>query len=101
MIYLLDTDFINLDDENLYKDLPTSRIEKINRLVKEEDKKLSLGAGLLLNFSIKDYCEKKGIPCPKLPFDITKNEYGKPMVNCVWLCFNLSHSGKYVACVVS
>ena len=100
MIYLLDTRFLNLENIELYKDLPTERIDKINRLTREKDKKLSLGAGLLLNFAVKDYCEKRGLNCPVFPLDIIKTEYGKPMVKGIDLDFNLSHSGNYVVCVV-
>lgn len=100
MIYLLDTKFIDLENNELYKDLPPDRIEKINRLVKDENKKLSLGAGLLLNFSIKDYCKKKGIPYPRFPLNIETNNHGKPSILGSDIHFNLSHSGKYTICVV-
>ncbi|MBR2152856.1 MAG: 4'-phosphopantetheinyl transferase superfamily protein [Clostridia bacterium] len=101
MIYLLDTRFLNLENKELYKDLPTERIDKINRLMFEEDKKLSLGAGLLLNFAVKDYCEKRGLNCPVFPLDIIKTEYGKPLLKVNAFDFNVSHSGIHVVCVVS
>ncbi len=101
MIYLLDTDFLDLGNKELYKDLPLDRIEKINRLAREKDKKLSLGAGLLLNFAIKDYCEKRGLNCPVFPLDIIKTKYGKPLPKENAFDFNVSHCGNYVACVVS
>lgn len=101
MIYLLDTKYIDLENKELYKNLPLDRIEKVNRLVKEEDKKLSLGAGLLINFATKDYCKKSGLPCPDFPLDIIKTEYGKPLLKVNAFDFNVSHCGNYVACVVS
>lgn len=99
MIYLLDTKFVDLGNNDLYKDLSRDRIDKINRLVFEKDKKLSLGAGLLLNFVIKDYCEKQNISCPDFPLDIIKNQYEKPILKDGNIHFNLSHSGRYVVCV--
>ncbi len=101
MVYLYDTHYLNLNDESLFKDLPADRIEKINRLMFEEDKKLSLGAGLLLNFAVKNYCKKQGIPCPVFPLDIIKTEYGKPLLKVNAFDFNVSHCGNFVACVVS
>ena len=100
MIYLLDTKFIELENNELYKDLPTERIEKINRLVKDEDKKLSLGAGVLLNFAIRDFCVAEGILCPSFPLNICKNEHGKPTLEDNDIHFNLSHSGKFVVCTI-
>ena len=100
MIYLFDTEFLDLEDKKLYNKLPADRIEKVNRLAKENDKKLSLGAGLLLNFAIKDYCVKKGIPCPEFPLNIKTNKHEKPTISNNDIQFNLSHSGQYAICVV-
>lgn len=93
-LLITDTDFLENRDEfdNYLSCIDAQRTEKINRYKREEDKKRSLTAGLLF----KKICKDEGVE----PI-ITVNGYGKPYINGNKLYFNLSHSGKYVACAYS
>lgn len=71
--------------------LSEGRIEKILRFRKEEDRKQSLGAGLLLKYCL----EKAGLSMK----DIRHGENGKPQIDNFY--FNLSHSKDMVVCAVS
>ena len=95
MVYLYAADVSNLPDgkvcAELLEVLPKERQQKIRRSQKDEQRKQSLGAGLLL----EKVFEKHGV-CTK---DITFAKHGKPEVE--GLYFNLSHSGSMVVCAVS
>lgn len=69
------------------------------RPLKEEDRKTELAAWLLLYQALKEW----GISEEKINAADAYyyGEHGKPMRRNEEVCFNLSHSGKYVLCVVS
>ncbi len=70
------------------------RREKILRCKKEEDKKRSLLAGIILKYAL----EKEGMCYEKLEF----SKDGKPvLINYPEIHFSISHSNTYVGCVVS
>ncbi len=72
------------------EDLCEERKEKCLRYLKADDRKRSLGAGLIMNSVLKDFnCQG----------DVTVKENGKPEVSGVF--FNVSHSGDYVIGVAS
>lgn len=67
------------------------RQEKTLRFMQEKDRKLSLGAGLLLHRVLSAY--------GKNSCDIYTDANGKPQIQ--GLCFNLSHSGERILLAVS
>ena len=71
--------------------LSAERKNKIERLARPEDRRLSLGAGLLLQQVLKRH-EIEGQ-------NISYGEHGKPQMEDVY--FNLSHSHHMVACAIS
>lgn len=71
--------------------LSAERKNKIERLARPEDRRLSLGAGLLLQQVLKKY----GIENQSISY----GENGKPQMEDVY--FNLSHSHHMVACAIS
>ena len=79
--------------------LPKERWEKTVRPLKEEDRKTELAAWLLLYQALKEW----GISEEKINIDgaYCYGEHGKPMRKDGKVCFNLSHSGKYVLCAVA
>lgn len=90
--------------EAAYKSVSEERKKKADACKKEQDRCLSLGAGLLLDYALKN----EGILSYRLQSDARK----KPMlVQTVWdslrekrienICFNLSHSGERVMCVTA
>lgn len=88
-----------LEDDALYSaalaQIPAQRRGKIDRLRFREDRCLSLGAGLLLQRALAD----AGLPCDPV---IAAGEHGKPYLpEHSAFHFNLSHSGRVVACAVS
>lgn len=81
----------NAFDEEILKNIPRSRIEKINRYSFLKDKKQCYGAGILINHICKEY-------------NIDINSYkiglnGKPQLKGIY--FNISHSNEIVICAVS
>ena len=70
--------------------LDENRRKKTLRFLREESRKQSLGAGLLLQKALK----RHGFENSKITF--SKN--GKPKTDGV--CFNLSHSGEFVVCSI-
>lgn len=94
MIKLAYCDVSDLNLADAYKLLPKTRQIKVDRFRFEKDKKLSAGAYLLLDKLLKE----ENITNP-----IFKTEkYGKAYIsNFENVHFNLSHSGKLVACAIS
>lgn len=95
-IYILDTTF--LDDEErfclYYRQMSENRRKKIDAFRFMKDKKLSLGAGILLRESLM----YAGVTDIRLEYN--KNE--KPfLIGEDNIFFNLSHSGKMAVCAVS
>lgn len=100
-VYLMNTENVK-DPRNFVswkKYLPKERWEKTVRPLKEEDRKTELVAWLLLYQVLKEW----GISEEKINADgaYCYGEHGKPMRRNEEVCFNLSHSGKYVLCAVS
>ena len=81
-----------LENDSLFKKaysrIDPYRQKRADRYAKDEDKRLALGAGLLLSYLRK----KEGIEAP-----LVYNEHGKAYFEGNPLYFNLSHSGCYVA----
>ena len=91
-LYLADISLLPdpLERSEICKPLPRARQEKIKRLRNPEHRRQSLGVGLLLQKVMRRY----GISEEQLRIGAS----GKP--ECEGLEFNLSHSGRLVACVV-
>lgn len=82
--------------ERAYQRMTTERKQKTDRFRLDRDRKLSVGAFLLLDYGL----EKRGIEDWKR--GLWYNENGKPyLADGQGIYFNLSHSGEYVACAVS
>ena len=90
-LLILDTNIFSNKDiyDYWYNKMPLIRKNKIDKYVFDEDKKLSLGAGVLLN--------KINI----INKTIVYNENDKPYVNDNSIYFNISHSDNLVACAIS
>ena len=90
--------FADVTDVNIAKNiglLPAIRQKKVNNYMFEQDKKLSIGAWLLLTKALAEH-----------DIDVSKFEYavdpsGKPILKKCPINFSISHSGKYVAVVIS
>ena len=95
MVHLYAADTANLTDpkENpaLLDELDIERKCKIMKYLKAEDRKRSLGAGLLLNRILPRYGAS--------PAGIRLGSDGKPKVEGIF--FNLSHSGHIVICATA
>jgi len=92
MIYYMDVS--KLDINRIPFPVSEERIKKSNRYFHEKDKKLCIGAEILLNHALY----KMGIVDQVFDTD----QYGKPYLkNYAGVQFNLSHSENYVACAVS
>ncbi|MGM9813743.1 MAG: 4'-phosphopantetheinyl transferase superfamily protein [Candidatus Enteromonas sp.] len=74
-----------------YRRIDDFRKKRVDRYAKEEDKRLGLGAGLLISYLRK----KEGIKD-----EILYNEYGKAYFSNAKIKFNLSHSGDYAVLAV-
>ena len=71
----------------LSRTLPDARREKLASLRHPGARRLSLGAGLLLNYALRS----EGLP----PTEYAVTEHGKPFFPALPdFCFNLSHSGR-------
>ena len=96
-ITVLYADVSKLDINKEYPQLSQYRKEKIKKLKQEKDKKLSLGAELLLIKAIKTY-----YPKTVLPLEIETNQFGKPTIKGVSdFYFNLAHSQDIAVCAIS
>lgn len=102
---VLITNISPLRDAALYEELlryvPAERQEKIARCGKQEDRRRSLGAGLLLEYGLRS------LGCSLLPLvpgtetvHLVRGAYGKPELSGgTGVHFNLSHAGDYAAAV--
>lgn len=96
-IMVLYADVSKLDINKEYPQLSQYRKEKIKKLKQKKDKKMSLGAELLLIKAVKLYCPKIF-----LPLEIETNRFGKPMIKGADnLHFNLAHSQDIAVCAIS
>lgn len=95
MVHLYAADTGNLpdpkEDPALLDELGTERKCSIRKYLKAEDRKLCLGAGLLLNRILPRYGAS--------PAGIRVRADGKPEVEGIF--FNLSHSGRIVICATA
>lgn len=75
--------------------LPLSEYRKnrLSRLVREEDRRESITAELLLNFALRGICDA--------PLNVSCGEKGKPFIKGCSRHFSLSHSGGRVLCAVA
>lgn len=95
-IYILNIDCLSSDEirNKWYRQMPAYRKEKIDRFKPEGSKKLSLGAGILLDIALKNVGLKQ--------YEVVLGENGKPYIlDCENVFFNISHSGKMVALAIS
>ena len=97
-IYLLDCSVLD-DDSVFYKYynlMSAYRKNKIDRLIPRKSKNLSLGAGILLDYYLRQHKlqEKEMV----YSFNQSEKPYFSNYPN---LCFNLSHSGNIAICVFS
>lgn len=102
---VLITNISPLRDAALYEELlryvPAERQEKIARCGKQEDRRRSLGAGLLLEYGLRS------LGCSLLPLVpgtetvyLVRGAHGKPELSGgAGVHFNLSHAGDYAAAV--
>lgn len=95
MVYVYATDVSHLCDPKEFPEimehLPEERKEKILRLARKEDRKQSLGAGLLLQTVLFRYGKNMD--------ELRYGANGKPEIDGIY--FNLSHSHDMVVCAVS
>lgn len=90
--------------DEFYLTMPAERREKIDRLSFEKDKRLSLGAGVLLSKALSDFSRLSQVPCvPETGWKIHNGPFGKPYLSGFegFFQFNLSHSGNQVFCAVN
>ena len=78
-----------------YAAVSPARREKIDRFRFERDKRLSLGAELLLRHAL--HAEGLG----EVPMTFDYGTQGKPYFKSSGVFFNLSHSGEYVLCALA
>ena len=95
-VYLIDVSDIDPSDEFLLSQMSKKRLEKISCLKREDAKKQSIGAELLLNQAISI-----AAPEIKRPAVWETDENGKIFIPNSSIYVNLSHSGKYAVCAVS
>lgn len=100
---MIDVIGLNLNDalekskfERLMSYVSTEKRERIRRFHRYEDVQRTLIGDILIRYLL---CQRLKIKNQKLIFGI--NEYGKPFLkNCKDMEFNISHSGKWVACSI-
>ena len=94
MIKLVYCDVSDLDLSKAFRHLSDERKEKVDNFRFAKDKKLSAGAYLLL----KKLLDEENITTPTFK----TGKYGKTYIaNFEDVHFNLSHSGRFVACAIS
>ena len=86
-----------LSDERLFERayfaVGETRRRRVDTLILPQDKRLSLGAALLLKKALRDYGVRRD--------DIAADENGKPFLLSGEAQFNLSHSGNFALCAVA
>lgn len=94
-----------LGDVRLYQEkqrlLPLERRERLERYQKQEDRLRGLGAGILLEYGLRErgLSLLENTPGKRMVY-MEKGKYGKPYLKEPGACFfNLSHAGDYVAAV--
>ncbi|WP_196593312.1 4'-phosphopantetheinyl transferase family protein [Pectinatus sottacetonis] len=95
-VYIADASSLSLSMLDKYlNNLPAYRQQKVLSIKAVPARKLSLGAGLLLNHALKEHNIKSASA------KFYTNDFGKPYLKNINIYFNLSHSGKYVFCAIS
>ena len=90
-------DISNAELNNLLNFISIEKSKKINKFYKKDDKLRSLFGELLLRYAL---CNTLNCNNESIKFYIDK--YGKPYLKDICKCnFNLSHSGDYVAVIIS
>ncbi len=82
--------------DELYGILPRERKEAVDRAKNENVARKRLYTGAFLQYVLS---AETGLPMERLQYEY--NEWGKPVLACSNLHFNLSHSGEYVVIAVS
>ena len=93
-VHLFYADVSELDTKKDYADISEYRRMKISKLKRETDKKLSLGAELLLINALRKY-----YPDIAIPLKINTGERGKPEISGAY--FSLAHTGTVAVCAVA
>ncbi len=105
ILYILDTSV--LEDEATfdmyYVMMPEYRRKKIDKKIFEKDKRLSLGAGILLHRALEDFLIRSQKHSLHDEFHIELGPDGKPFIPEIQdsFRFNLSHSGTKAICIVA
>ena len=94
-VRVLYADVSKLDTDMDYICISDYRREKLKKL-KGDNKKMSLGAELLLIYAIEKY-----YPDVEFPLVFTQNEHGKPAIKGADIYFNLAHSSNVSVCAVA
>ena len=95
-VYMLDIACLSTADirDKWYQKMPSYRKEKIDLFKPEKNKRLSLGAGILLDIALKN----AGLG----QYTIAFGEHEKPYIpDCKDLFFNISHSGELAVLAIS
>ena len=108
-VYLLYTDYLKYPDifSFYYQKMSSERREKIDAFRFDKDKRLSLGAGMLLRYVLENRQEEGKASKLKSreepdPIILSYGEYGKPYLkDSDRFFFNLSHSGQMAVCACS
>ncbi|MBR4941293.1 MAG: hypothetical protein IKZ19_04780, partial [Clostridia bacterium] len=93
-LYILKTENLDINEPRFQKAMSSHRAEKIERLRKPEEKKLSMGAELCLCAASK----KLGLPIPP---QYKNGETGKPQFPVSPPYFNLSHCSGCAVCAIA
>ena len=89
--YKLLSDFTDEQFSNAYNSLSVSKKKRVDKLKKQDDKKRSLAAEILLKQLLK---EEYGINNPV----VCHYDNGKPYVECEKICVSIAHSENMVVC---
>lgn len=92
-IYFINAKCLKNDKIFTYFYTKSHRKDKISKLLRKQDKQLSLLAETLLNFGLK----RLGI----IEYSIYYNNFGKPFLKGLPFYFSLSHSKNFVLCAIS
>ena len=101
-----------LERPDIWRLLCDARQKKIEKCKKEKDRLRTFGAGLLLEYGLRQFgytqnsaeYQKRSTVKEYRQVFFSQGEYGKPMMDAdsfqdASLCFNLSHAGNYAAAV--
>lgn len=96
-IYVSDVSHINENELDIYLSrLSEYRRKKVNSLSRLNDKKLSVGVGLMLDIALKPY------ELNEADMTYCVNKHGKSeFANLPNVHFSISHSGDYAVCAIS